>query len=99
MTVPSGKVALPSSGSSGAQFITILNFSGADRLYTIWVVPNGSSPDATTQIRWTTALANGGSNTYSLNALHLFPGDSIMVQSDSGAADQYALFSCIEVDL
>jgi len=65
------------------------NQSGASRTYNVFLVPNGSTPLASNQLRVNTLVGNLSQQATLLLPSHILnAGDSIVVNSDSNAAGQ-----------
>jgi hypothetical protein len=98
-TVPSGRSAhvLPISPTTSAATslgnIGIINDSGAARTITLYYTPNGGSA---IQASYGGSVPNGGWKLDFATATTMQAGDSIVVNSDSGAAGQMAYLIVVE---
>ena len=89
-TAPAGKTASYASFSGALGFgVTAVytNNSGATRLFSVYAVPAGGSPD-NTNILYATSVANGQSSFPQPAIPALRPGDSLVVGTDSVAPTQ-----------
>lgn len=99
-TVPVGKTAMILDGSTNLLNYNgstqVINTSGGAISYTYYIVPNGGSPDATNQATNAISISNnvnqGNNISSSLNA-----GDSVVVNSPSAAAGQWAYVTYFEI--
>jgi hypothetical protein len=99
-TCPVGKVAInmpfpnPISGSESV-FASYLNASGASRTNSFWIVPSGGVPDNSNILFKNKIVANNGSS--SITCGILFPGDSIVISSDSTNQIQWVKLTVAEI--
>lgn len=75
---------------------SILNLSGAARIYKLYLVPVGSVPDPTNQVQALTIGNNGGA-VFAIDS-YLEAGDSIVFETDNTAAGQRAFLMVLEID-
>lgn len=98
-TCPAGKVAvsptLPTQ-SPGSPCVTgsYMNASGSSRVIKCYVVPSGGSPDST-NIQFTRTVST--TQTASFQASVMFPGDYIVINTDSNAATQWVKVTVAEI--
>ncbi len=99
-TCPSGKcaVGMPMAGNSSAAnpnlFIFYANDSGASRTNSLYVVPSGGVADSSNVV-WRKIIAN--TSTASQPCGLLFPGDSIVMSTDSTAANNWLRVTVSEI--
>lgn len=98
-TCPAGKVSIINGVSTPTNPLTIANYSGGPRVYTLYVVKNGDVPNVNNQLLATFNLANNTSSQIGPSVvLTLAAGDSIVINSDSGAGTQTtALENILEI--
>lgn len=99
--VPVGKTAFICAVAGSFNFtalsgVVYSNNSGSSRSIVTYQVPNGGSPDATTQTAASTLIGSGTANFTGAVPSILASQDSLVVSTDSGTATQFAWTTVIE---
>lgn len=103
-TCPAGHVAwpvgLPAGVSSASPSpVYLFNTSGGSRSIIVYLVPSGGSPGSTNRTTPTTTVGNAALGQPSGVNIPLSAGDTIVVNTDSGAAGQFCWTNILEVPL